>query len=938
MKRLFLIVASLFLTFGLMAQMPPVLPLDPKVKSGKLENGLTYFIMKNAEPKGQAEFFIAQKVGAILEEENQRGLAHFLEHMAFNGTKNFPENKIISWLETIGVKFGANLNAYTAVDQTVYNISAVPVSRQGIIDSCLLILHDWSNAISLNEDDIDKERGVIREELRTRSSAQMRMIEALLPEIMPGSKYAYRLPGGLVSVIDNFTYEELRSYYHKWYRPDLQGIIVVGDIDPEAIEKQIVKLFGAIPSPKNPAVREEFEVPNTKEPLVSVVTDPEATGTSVMLMYKHDVMPKQFKPTVASLVNNYMKSMTTMMLNARLAEITQKANAPFTRASASHSDFIVSNTKASFGISAGAKDGGIEEALRAIVHEAEKVKRFGFTPSEYERAKANYISRLEQTFKEREKLNNSYFVDQILNHFLTDEALPGIEMEYAMMQQIAPAIPVEQINTFAMSLPTEENVVVAVMMPRKEGIVIPENDKLLAVFKDAHDDELESYKETVSNEPLISTELTSGRVVTEVPEPLSGGVVWNLSNGATVVVKKTDFKEDQITFQAVSRGGYSLTDISDVINTKVINDLVTIGGLGNFSATDLRKMLAGKLVGLRPAIGASSEALTGNSSPKDVETFMQLLHLYFTSLRKDDEAFLSYKGRMEAALKNAAAEPMTAFSDTLQKHLYNNNPYAKRITADMLEKVDYERTLNIVRERFSNAADFTFVFVGNVDLETLKPLVEKYIGSLPGNKGKKEDWKNIGMVPVKGKVQKHFEKEMQTPKATIYSIYTGKIPYTVENQIMASMTKQIFDMVFTRTIREEEQGTYGVGVNMSLSYYPEDSFSFLFGFDTDVALRDRLLARAYKEIGLVLENGIKTEDFNKTVEYMTKNYTQNLRENSYWVGTISNRFLIGKDLHTTYETALKAVTPEKLQNFMKEMFKQGNQFEIIMNGVAAEKK
>ena len=566
------------------------------------------------------------------------------------------------------------------------------------------------------------------------------------------------------------------------------------------------------------------------------------------------------------------------------------------------------------------------------------MKRFGFTPSEYERAKANYISRLEQTFKERDKLSNSYFTDQILNHFLTDEALPGIEMEYAMMQQIAPAIPVEQINTFAMSLPTEENVVVAVMMPKKEGIVIPEKEKLLAVFLDAHDDELEAYKETVSNEPLISKEPTSGKVVTEVTEPMSGGTVWNLSNGATVVVTKTDFKEVQIVFQAVSRGGYSQTDISDVINTKVINDLISIGGLGNFSATDLRKMLAGKLVGLRPTIGASSETFTGNSTPKDIETLMQLLHLYFTSLRKDDEAFQSFKGRMEAALKNAASEPMTAFSDTLQKYLYNNNPYAKRITTDMLDKVDYDRTLNLAKERFSNAADFTFVFVGNVDPATLKPLVEKYIGSLPGNKGKKEDWKNIGMVPVKGKVQKHFEKEMQTPKATIYSIYTGKIPYNVENLIMASMTKQIFDMVFTRTIREEEQGTYGVGVNMSLSYYPDDSFSFLFGFDTDVALRDRLLARAYKEIGLVLENGIKAEDFNKTVEYMTKNYTQNLRENSYWIGTISNRYLIGKDLHTTYETALKAVTPAKLQNFMKEMFKQGNQFEIIMNGIAAEKK
>lgn len=626
------------------------------------------------------------------------------------------------------------------------------------------------------------------------------------------------------------------------------------------------------------------------------------------------------------------------MFNSRLSEIVQKANAPFTSASSSHGDFIVANSKAAFNITAGAREGEIDTALKAITEEAERIKRYGFTASEYERARANYLTRLENTYKEREKLNNSFFVRNILNHFLTSEALPGIEMEYTMMQQIAPAIAIEQINTYAMSLPTEDNVVIAVMMPEKAGLEKPTPEALLSVFKAARGKELEAYQETLSDEPLVPHTPVAGRVVTEVPEPMSGGTVWNLSNGATVVLKKTDFKEDQILFSAVSRGGYSHFDIADVISSKVINDVISIGGAGNFSATDLRKVLAGKIASLRMTVGSSSENATGSTSPRDIETFMQLLHINFTSLRKDQEAFQAYISRLEAQLKNMSAEPMMAYSDTIQKTLYNNHPFATRLNMDMLQKIDYDRSLELAKERFSNAADFTFIFVGNFDPASLKPLVEKYIGSLPGNKGRKEDWKDLRMNPITGKVQKHFDREMQTPKATAYTIYTGKVAYNVENNIMASITSQIFDMVFTRTIREEEQGTYGVGVNMSMSYYPDDNFTFLFGFDTDVALKERLLARAYKEIDNVIANGVEADDFAKAVEYMTKTYEQNLRENSYWLGTLSSRFLIGKDMHTTYQTALRSVTPQKLNNFIRDIFSQGNQLEVVMKGYAPSAK
>ncbi len=938
MKRILLLVATFALTIGANAQMPQTLPIDPKVRTGKLDNGLTYFVAKNSEPKGQAEFYIVQKVGSILEEENQRGLAHFLEHMAFNGSKNFPENGIISYLEKIGVKFGVNLNAYTAVDQTVYNISSVPVKRQGIIDSCLLILYDWSCAISLKEDDIEKERGVIREELRTRSNAQMRMIENILPDIMPDSKYAYRLPAGLVKVIDSFTPEELRDYYKKWYRPDLQGIIVVGDIDPVAVENKIKSLFNSIPLNKDAAERVEFPVPDTKDPLVSVASDPEATSTDIMLMFKQDVLPKELRPTAASLVIDYMNSMVTSMMNSRLLEIAQKANAPFTGANSSYGDYIVSNTKSAFDISAEARDGEIDKALKAIVNESERVRKYGFTPSEYDRARANYTSKLEQIYKEREKQKNSFYVNQILNYFLTGNAMPGIDMEYAMMMQIAPGIPVDQINTYARSLPKNENLAIVIMMPKKEGLTVPSKEDVLNIYNNALKDSVEAYKETVSDEALVPVVPKAGKVVKEINEPMSGSIVWTLSNGATVVVKKTDFKEDQIVFSANSRGGFSLFDKSDIISTKVVGSLLSIGGVGNFSLTDLKKVLAGKNVSVVPSIGTYTEGMSGSSTPKDIETFMQLLYLNFTAIRQDNDAFEAFKSRMQTLLQNAAADPMTALSDTLQAALFNNNEYAQRLTIDMLNKVDYAKTLDLARARFANAADFTFIFVGNVDPASLKPLVETYIGSLPSSKAKKEDWKNIGLLPVKGQVVKHFDREMQTPKASVYTIITGKAAYTVENIILADMMKQAFDMVFTKTIREEEGGTYGVGVNMNLNYNPEEFFTFLFGFDTDVALKEKLLKRAHLEINNVIENGVNPADFAKITEFMQKNYVQNLRENRYWSSVIGNRFLLGKDLHTTYEAALKSITPAKLQNFIKNAVTQGNQLEVIMSGKAVEKK
>ena len=932
MKRIFFLFALFALTFNVYAQTPQTLPLEPKVKSGKLENGLTYYVMKNSEPKGQAEFYIVQKVGSILEEENQRGLAHFLEHMAFNGTKNFPGTGIVSYLETIGVKFGANLNAYTSVDETVYNISNVPVKRQGIIDSCLLILHDWACAISLNEKDIDEERGVIVEELRTRSNAQMRMLEDMLPEMLPGSKYAHRLPGGLVDVVKNFTYQELRDYYAKWYRPDLQGIIVVGDIDPDAVENQIKTLFGSIPKKENPAERVEFEVPDTKEPIVSVNSDPEATSTSVMLMYKQNVFPEHLRPTAAAMAQSYLNSMVISMLNSRLSDIIVKADAPFTGARAGYGNFIVANTKASFEFNAGAREGEYDKALRAIVNEAERVRRHGFTASEYERVKANYSTMLDKLYAERENQKNEYYVDKLQSHFVSGYAFPGIEMQNMIMRQVIDNITLDMVNSYAKSLPKEENVVIAIMMPEKEGLKVPTKEEILEVYTSALNDNVEAFKETVSNEPLLASLPAAGTVTREMTEPVTGATVWTLSNGATVVVKKTDFKEDEVIMTASSRGGYSLIDPQEYINIKLMENLIGVGGMGKFSSRDLGKILAGKRVSLGVSVSASNESVSGNTSPKDIETFLQLLHLQMTSIRQDDEAYQSFMNRVRTSLQNQAADPMQSFQDTLNTILYNNSPYTQRLTLEMLDKVDYPKTLELARERFANAADFTFVFVGNIDPSVLKPLAEKYIGSLPANPATKEEWKEIPLTPVKGKHTSHFTKTMKTPKTTVYTVLSGPVPYNLENALMTNMAKQVFDIVFTKSLREDEGGTYGVGIKASIDYYPKDYFTFLFGFDTNEEKKDKLLQLAHKGIADVIEKGVNPEDFSKIVEYMLKNYTQSQRENSYWNNVLRSRFLLGRDVHTTYEQTLKSITPEKLQKFIKEALTQGNQVEVIMTG------
>lgn len=937
MKHLFrgLIALALILccTSQAMAQQQqvPAIPIDKNVRIGKLDNGLTYYIRHNAKPEHRAEFYIAQKVGSILEEDNQRGLAHFLEHMCFNGTTHFPGNALREYLESNGVKFGENLNAYTAVDETVYNISNVPVIRDGIIDSCLLILHDWANDLTLDPKEIDEERGVIHEEWRTRQSPVMRMYETVFPIIYEGSKYAYRLPIGTMEVVDNFPYQDLRDYYEKWYRPDQQGIVVVGDIDVDQIEAKIKKMFADIEMPENAAKREYFPVPDNKEPIIAIATDKEQPKAQIMVFYKHDVVPNEAKSGIDYMVKDYANYMINIMLNARLAELTQTPTPPFLGAQVEDGNFIVSKTKDAFAGYAITKEDGIDTGLAALLREMERAHRFGFTATEYARAKAEYLRALESAYNERDKQRNSDYVNVYVRNFIDNEPMPGIENEYAIMNQIVPNIPVEAINEMMKELVTDNNLVVTILGPEKAGLVYPSKEEIRKVIDNSKSEKLTAYVDKVSDEPLIAKEPKAGKIVSIDNNGKFGTTILTLSNGIKVIVKKTDFKADQIMMKGFSFGGNSLFPDSEIINILALNDVVSLGGLGNFSAIELDKVLAGKRASAGASVSSLTEGISGSCSPKDLETMLQLAYLNFTAPRMDQDAFESYKNRMKAGLKNQEMNPMMAYSDSIKGAIYQHHPRTARMKADMVDKIDYNKIMEMYKDRFKDAGDFTFMFVGNIDIEAAKPLIEKYIASLPST-GRKETFKDTKMEMRKGFYKNDFAKKMETPKASVLAFFNGNLPYTFENDVLMSALGQVLDIVYTREVREKEGGTYGVGVSGQIMKFPKETFALQIMFDTDPDKREKMIEIVLAQAQKIAKEGPQAEDLNKVKEFMLKKHKENLKENGYWMGVLNEYYYTGTDMLDGFDNIVNSITPAKIQKFAKQLLDQKNQTEVIMTG------
>ena len=905
------------------------LPLDPNVRMGKLDNGLTYFIRHNEWPEQRADFYIAQKVGSMQEEDDQRGLAHFLEHMCFNGTKHFPGNGLKTYLESIGIKFGADLNAYTSFDETVYNINNVPViSNPQAIDSCLLILHDWSNALALEGTEIDKERGVINEEWRMRSSAQQRMQERAFPVLYEGSKYAYRMPIGTMDVVMNFPYEAIRSYYRKWYRPDLQAIVIVGDVDVDAIESKIKDIFADIKAPVDPAERVYFDVPDYTEPIVCIEKDKEQDRSIAYIMWQHKAMPREIKNTAVYYLQNYIVGAIDNMISMRLAEIAQKENPPFMGAQVVYNDdYLVSKTKDACLAVTVFKDNGHKEAIEALYREYLRAKRFGFTVSEYERYKESYKANIENMYERRNKISNSSYVDEYVRFFLDNVAAAGIEWEHTNLINFANEIPLEAINEQIMQ-PEKLAPIVFAMMPDKEGIVYPTKEEILDIMKAVEAEEIEAYKEEVSNEPLVDESLLKGSKVKKEEKADFDFTHLTLANGINIYVRKTDFSPNNITMMAQSWGGSSLYDDSEYMQVAQA-DGVGLGGWGNFSAIELSKKLAGKKASVNSSIGMREESISGSCVTKDFETMLQLTYLAFTSPRRDDEVYNSTMQRTKQSLANADLEPTTALRDTIVKAVYNNDVRALRFKADDVDKLDYTRMLQIYKERFADADDFDFFFIGDIDIEQAKPLFEKYLGSLPTQKGS-EKFKPCEMRVAKGMVKNVFEKEQETPSAIVLYVWHTPMKYSQEASVQSSFLRQILQMVFTEKVREDEGGAYSIGVSGGLTEYPEEYAMVQIQLPTAPDKREYLTDIIYRNIEQMCQEGPSDEDMQKVREYMLRSYDESIKTNGYWLGAIENKVRLNRDTHGHYLDIVNRTTKQEVQNMAKKIFQSGNRIEVGM--------
>ena len=935
MKRFFAALMLMMVsTVAMMAQdvsQLPSVPVDPDFRIGKLDNGLTYYIRHNNWPENRAEFYIAQRVGSIQENDDQRGLAHFLEHMAFNGSKHFKGNELLRWCESVGVKFGTDLNAYTSIDQTVYNISNVPTTRESIIDSCLLILYDWADGLLLEQEEIEKERGVIHEEWRLRTSASQRMLERDLPKLYPGSKYGHRMPIGLMEIIDNFERPFLQAYYEKWYRPDNQGIIVVGDVDVDKVEQKIKDLFSPIVLPENRALVTTEPVPDNAEPIYVIDKDKEQQINVVYLMMKHEAFPDSLKGTLAFTITNYIKGAALSMLNDRLREYAEKPESPFLQASVGDGNYLLSKTVDAFEVDVLPKEGQTEAAIQTALTEARRAAEFGFTATEYSRYKANYLSNLEKSYSNKDKRYNSQFVNQCVGNFLNNNPMPSIDYTYTTMKQLVPAIPIESINTLIKELVSnnDSNLVVLNFNNEKEGAVYPTEDGLKKAIAAARAAQIEAYVDNVKDEPLMTTLPQKGSITKETKNDLFGYTELKLSNGATVVLKQTDLKKDQVLLRGYGYGGNALYSDDDLPNVRLFGDVIEASGLGNFSHTELEKALAGKIASASLSMDAYREYVNGSSTPKDVETMLQLVYLYFTNINKDQKSYDNLMQTVEVSLKNRLLQPENVFSDSLSLTLGNHHPRVKPLDLDDLKKVNYDRILEIAKERTANAAAYTFDIVGNYDEQTIRPLIEQYLGSLPSQKevekGKKID------ADFKGEVINSFKHKAETPKSIAVMLwYSKQLPFTSENSIKASIAGQILSMEYLKKIREDASAAYTVGASAGISTDDFENNATIYVYCPMKPEKADIALQIMRDEVLALSKGCDPDKLAKVKEYMLKNHADQLKQNNYWISTIDMWRYKGVDFHKDYEQLVNAQTPESIAAFVKEVLNAGNRAEVIM--------
>ncbi len=944
MKKLFLLIAATwFAASSTVAQINPMSEITPDkdVRTGKLENGLTYYIRHNEKPKGQADFYILHNVGAIQENDAQQGLAHFLEHMAFNGTKNLPGKQLTEYLETVGVKFGANLNAATSWDKTVYNISDVPTSREGIIDSALLILHDWSHFIALQPEEIDSERGVISEELRTRDGAQFRSMIAMIKAIGKGSKYENRNLIGYLDGLKSFKHEALVDFYRQWYRPDYQAIIVVGDVDVDAIEAKIKKGMSDIPTPAADASQKEVNtVPDNDAPIVSIYTDPEMQSTKVQMFIKRPAIPAQYNSLIYGYMVDIIQSYISTMGNARLQELSMKPDAPFLGAGMDTGDALgIIPTMHSTIFIAVTQDGKLNRGFEALYTEMEKIRRFGFTQGEFERAQNDLMRRAERSYANRNDRTNESYVNNYLDNYTKNTAIPDAETEWQLDSVLIKSINVDAINAFAKQTITPNNQVIVVNAPVKEGLAAPTEAELLAIREKVSQSEVTAYEDNIVKEPLIAENivLKGSPVKATATDEKLGTTEWTLKNGVKIVVKPTTFKADEVQLKAFAEGGLSVLSDEEFYMGELMSSINSMSGVGRFSASELKKQLSGKSAYIQTSPSNYSSVMGGSCSPKDMETMLQLLYLNFTQPRFDKSDYDNLIKMVRAQLENAKMNPDFIAGEHFMKTAYGNNPRRLMLTNDLIDKFSFEALPAIYNKLYPSANSFVFTFVGNVDLNTLKPLVEKYIGSLPVAK-KPMTFVDDKAYPVKGQASDDFTTTMQQPKVSVQYYFNGEMPYTLKNKMALTVFRQALNSRYLISIREEKGGTYGVQVGGTTDCIPKQTYDLTISFDTNEAMADELREIVMKEIKEIAENGPKSEDVEKTREFMLKSWKNSLEQNSAWMSFIQAKYASKLDYIGEYEQVIRNLTNADVQAFAKKLLEDNNLVQVIMRPAKSKEK
>jgi len=909
MRRLLVLFLLLLPVATAAQQTADRLPVDPNVTVGTLPNGLRYYIRVNTRPEKRAELRLAVNAGSILEDETQQGLAHFVEHMAFNGTKNFAKQEIVGYLESIGMRFGSHLNAYTSFDETVYMLQ-LPTDDAEALRTGVRILGEWAHNVTFDAAEVDKERGVVIEEWRLGQGADERMRKQYWPILFRDSRYAERLPIGQVSVLESFPREELLDFYRDWYRPDLMAVIAVGDFDRDVVEQLIREEFGAIPMAPAPRARVEATVPAHEETLVAIATDPEATSTAVQVMWK---LPPQEQTELATYRTSLVTSLYDAMLNARFGEIAQKPDAPFIGAGSSYGSFVRSVD--AYMLGAAVQEGGVERALEAVVTEGERVAQHGFTVTELERQKTNLLRGFERAFAERDKSESAGYADEYVRAFLEQEPIPGIEREYQLVQQLLPGIQLAELNALARAWMTERNRVVLVMAPQRPETRLPTQEQLLAVLERVEAKPITPYEDVVANVALLETPPTPGRIVSSKPVAgIANATLLELSNGAKVYLMPTTYKNDQVVMSAYSPGGLSLVGNDDYMSAGFAGQLVALSGLGGLDAIQLQKALTGKVAQVSAAVGEFGEMMSGAASPQDLETLFQQVYLNFTAPRSDSAAFASFMQRIQGFLANRGASPEAAFADTFALTLWQYHPRARPTTAEVVGEIDRNEAFRYFRERFANAGDFTFAFVGAFDADAIRPLVERYLASLPST-ATRETPRDNGMRPVRGVVEKTVVKGVE-PKAQTRITFTGPLEYNRDNRVALDMMVDVLDMKLRDVLREDLGGTYGVSISQSAARLPEPRYTISIAFGSAPERLEELVSAVFAEIEKLKAEGPTAEALAKVKEQQRRDFETAQQQNGFWMSLLIGEAESGEPAANAlqHNARVEAMTAERIRD------------------------